>query len=308
VAASWRALLDGQRGLITADQAGTGGLSRQQVDWRVASGRWQRVHPRVYAAQSGELTTEQREFAALLYAGPGAVLSHNTAARRDGLRGHETTVVHVTVPAERRVRSVPGVHVHRSRLLGRVDVHPTREPPRTRLARSIVDIAIGSRGRDDVRAVLAAGVQQRLVLPADLRVTVLRAGPCRHRALILTTLADITGGSHSLPELQMLALLRRARLAEPDRRQKQLRAGRYYLDMWWEAPRLAVEVDGGLHRMAEPWWDDLDRMNEICLDDRLVLRFPSHAIRERPDRVADQVRRGLARQPARRSRIVETDS
>lgn len=278
------------------------------MDWRVTSRRWQRVHPRVYAAHSGELTTEQRELAALLYAGAGAVLSHQTAARRDGLRGQATAVVHVTVPAERRVRSLPGVRVHRSRVLGPVDVHPTREPPRTRLARSIVDMAIASQGRDDVRAVLAAGVQQRLVLPTDLRVAVLRAGPCRHRALILTTLADISGGSHSLPELQMLALLRRARLMEPDRRQKRLRAGRYYLDMWWEVPRLAVEVDGGLHRMAGPWWDDLDRMNEIGLDDRLVLRFPSYAIRERPARVADQVRRGLARRPTRESPIVETDS
>lgn len=308
MAASRRAVLDRQRGLITAAQARAGGLSRQQVDWRVSSRRWQRVHPRVYAAHSGELTTEQRELAALLYAGAGAVLSHHTAARRDGLRSQETVVVHVTVPAERRVRSLPGVRVHRSRVLGPVDVHPTREPPRTRLARSVVDMAIASRGRDDVRAVLAAGVQQRLVLPTDLRVAVLRAGPCRHRALILTTLADISGGSHSLPELQMLALLRRARLGEPDRRQQRLRAGRYYLDMWWEAPRLAVEVDGGLHRMAGAWWDDLDRMNEIGLDGRLVLRFPSHAIRERPARVADQVRRALARRPARESQIVETDS
>ncbi len=308
MAPSWRVVLDQQRGLITAAQARLGGLGRQQLYWRLESGRWQRVHPRVYAAHNGGLSSEQRELAALLYAGTGAVLSHQTAARLDGLSGHETTVVHVTVPADRRVRSLSEVRVHRSRLLGPLDVHPSRRPARTRLPRSIVDIAVASRGRDDVRAVLAAGVQQGLVLAADLRAAVLRAGPRRRRALMLTTLSDIAGGSHSLPELQMLALLRQACLREPDQRQKRLRNGRWYLDMWWEAPRLAVEVDGGLHRMTERWWGDLDRMNEVGLGDRLVLRFPSHVIRERPERVADQLRRGLARRPARSNPTVETDA
>ncbi len=305
---SWQAVLDVQLQLITVAQAIAGGLSREQLAWRVESGRWQRVHPRVYGAHSGELTRAQRELAALLYAGPGAALSHNTAARHDGLLGHESAVVHVTVPAHRRVRSVPGVRIHRSQMLGSEDIHPSRSPRRTRLARSIVDMAIACRAKDDVRAVLAAGVQQRLVRTTELQAAVLRAGRCRHRVLMLTTLADVAGGSHSLPELQMLQLLRQAGLAEPDQRQQVVRDGRYILDLWWEAARLAVEVDGGLHRIAACWWDDMHRQNEIGLDDRLVLRFPSHAIREEPARVADQVRRGLAR-PARTAgldRSVET--
>ena len=305
----WRAVLDSQRQLITAAQATSAGLSQEQVAWRVRSGRWQRVHPRVYAALTGHLSTEQRELAALLYAGAGAALSHNTAARLDGLAGHESAVVHVTVPAHRRVKAVVGVRVHRSHLLGPEDVHPSRHPRRTRLARSVVDMAIACRARDDVRAILAAGVQQRLLRTTELTAAVVRSGCRRHRVLMLTTLADVAGGSHSLPELQMLQLLRGAGLAEPNRRQQAVRDGRYILDLWWEAPRLAVEVDGGLHRMAERWWGDLDRQNEVGLDDSLVLRFPSHAIRESPARVADQIRRGLARpvRTASSDRGVETN-
>lgn len=159
-------------------------------------------------------------------------------------------------------------------------------------------MATASRARDDVRAILAAGVQQRLVTVPQLRAAVPRLGPCRHRALILTTLADTAGGAHSLPELEMKGLLSRAGLPQPTSRQLALRDGRYYLELWWEGARLAVEVDGSVHMVAQSWWDDMDRQNEVGLDDRLVLRFPSHAIREQRARVADQVRRGLRRRGA----------
>lgn len=105
----------------------------------------------------------------------------------------------------------------------------------------------------------------------------------------------------------MKGLLRRVGLPQPTARQFFLRSGRYYLDLWWEEPRLAVEVDGSQHMVGQQWWDDMDRQNEVGLDDRLVLRFPSHAIREEPERVAAQIERGLRRTPQRRPpQVTET--
>lgn len=287
--------------VLSRDQVLAEGVTVNTLRWLLRTGRWQRVYPGVYVTHSGPWTPAQLELAALLYAGEGAVLSYHTAAARDGLKGYPCRTVHVTVPTERRVRPQPGIVIHRSCSLTHIDIHPDRSPPRTRLPRSIIDMASIANRRDDVRAILAAGVQQRLVTVPQQRAAVLRLGSCWHRSLILTTLADIAGGAQSLPELSMTSLLRRTGLPQPTARQKFLRHGRYYLDLWWEEPRLAVEVDGSQHMVGQQWWEDMDRQNEVGLDDRLVLRFPSHAIREEPERVAAQIGRGLRRTPSART-------
>ncbi len=65
------------------------------------------------------------------------------------------------------------------------------------------------------------------------------------------------------------------------RRQERIDAGgsRYHLDVWYETWRVWVEIDGGYHREARQWWDDLARQNAGVLQDRLILRFPVHVLR-----------------------------
>jgi hypothetical protein len=55
-----------------------------------------------------------------------------------------------------------------------------------------------------------------------------------------------------------------------------------------------TDIDGGaLHMVAERWWRDMERENELKLVGTAVLRFPSLAVRLHPERVADQLRRAL---------------
>lgn len=185
--------------------------------------------------------------------------------------------------------------VHRSALLGPVDIHPLRRPPRTRLARSLVDAAAWMPTDDRARAVLAAGVQQRMVRADDLMAAVNRAIRLRRRALIVSTLGDIMGGAQALSELDFSRLIRRYEIPEPDRQavRHDEQGRRRWLDARWEWARLIVEVDGCWHMDAATWWKDMRRDNEFTASGYRVLRFPAFAVRCQPDDVARQIREAL---------------
>src|SRR5450755_3829507 len=100
-------LAESQRGVITRRQALGAGLTRSAICARVDGRRWQRMYPGVFAAFSGEPSRAALLWAAVLKAGPGAALSHETAAELHGLTRKPAPLIHVTVPARRRVEPAP---------------------------------------------------------------------------------------------------------------------------------------------------------------------------------------------------------
>lgn len=271
-------------------------LTPAQLRWRVSSGRWQRPCPGVLVTHSGPLTADDELWVSLLWAGDGAVLAGLTAARLDGLAGFPDDRIHVLLPDSRQVRKPPPglpVCLHRSRSLGSCDVHPARSPPRTRIARSLVDAASWMHTGRGTQAVLAAGVQQRMARPADLFAVVRRNPRLRRRAIIVDTLNDIGGGAEALSEIDFTRLVIRAfGLPEPTRQRVRYdsRGRRRWLDALWEAAGIIVEIDGSHHMDAAQWWDDMDRENSLKLDGYLVLRFTAFVVRHHPDYVAAQIR------------------
>ncbi|HEY2518823.1 MAG TPA: hypothetical protein VGJ19_01835 [Streptosporangiaceae bacterium] len=192
--------------------------------WKLESGRWQQPCHGVVVAQSGPLSAPQQLWVAVLWGGRGAVLAGLTAAGLGGLHGFAEPRIHLLVPDTRQIRKEPirvpiriPVVAHRSRRLDDADVHPVRLPPRPLLPRSLVDAAAWAATDDHARAVLAAGVQQRLVRPGDLMAVTARSARLRRRQLIQTTLLDVADGAEALSELDLTALLRRYRIPEPDR-------------------------------------------------------------------------------------------
>jgi very-short-patch-repair endonuclease len=294
LASEFAGLLDEQAGVVSVASA-THYLGRPAVRWRLASGRWQRAGPGVLVTQSGPMTEEQRLWAPVLAAGRGAVLAGLTAARLDGLAGFEDHRTDVLIPASRRVRQpLPGIAVHRSVLLEPVDVHPTRRPPRTRVGRSLVDAAAWAATDRRARAILAAGVQQRLIRAADLGAVLERCPRVYRRALMRATLADVEGGAQALSELDFCDLVRRYGLPEPDRQFERVdEQGRRWLDAVWERARLVVEIDGRWHMDVRVWWADMRRDNGLTIDGYRVLRFPAFVVRDSPKTVAVQIAQAL---------------
>src|ERR1700728_4877177 len=101
-AREWIFLLDAQRGVVAKAEAGQAGLSVKAIRHRLSSGRWKRVRRGVYATFTGPLPREARLWAAIRRAGPGAMLSHETAAEVHGMLDKPSAKIHVTVPHRRR--------------------------------------------------------------------------------------------------------------------------------------------------------------------------------------------------------------
>jgi len=276
-------------------------MTPDALRWRLKSGRWQQPCRGIIVAQSGPLSTMQMLRVAVLWAGRGAALGGLTAAKLQGFRGFDDKddAIHLIRPAGRARRDTrPPLRlvVHYSRNLTPADIHPVREPPQTRIARSLVDAAAWMGTDRGAQAVLATGVQQRLVRVADLISEVDRNQRVRRRQILRTTLADIEGGAHALSELDFTRLVvRQFHLPEPDRQvaRRDRQGRRRWLDVVWEQARLMVEIDGAAHIDVVQYWDDMDRGNSFTLQHYQVLRFPAWIIRYRPEEVAAHIREAL---------------
>lgn len=71
--------------------------------------------------------------------------------------------------------------------------------------------------------------------------------------------------------------------------------GRFFIDITFPGPRLAIEIDGyQFHRSVTDLDRDDARQNLLVLDGWMVLRFTWHDLIERPALVRDQIQQALA--------------
>jgi hypothetical protein len=255
----------------------------------------------VVVAHSGPLTDRQALRAALLRAGPQVALAGLTAARLDGFSGFGDKApladgpIHLLVPGGYKRRMAPlRLHVvtHYSRALTEADVHPIRQPRRTRIARSLVDAAAWMPSDRGAMAILAAGVQQRLVRVEELRQVIERIETMRRRGLMIRILPDLDGGSQALSELDFIYhVVRRHGLPEPTRQvaRRDGRGRQRWIDVMWDEWKVVVEIDGAQHDEPLQRWDDMERDNDLSIDGYRTLRFPAWLVRRDPEYVARQI-------------------
>src|SRR5215207_10956806 len=97
------ALAERQHGLVSRAQLLELGLGRRAIEHRLELGRLEPVHRGVYTIGHRLLSRDGRWMAAVLACGPGAVLSHHSAAALWGLRQSDRLeVIHPdsALPAE----------------------------------------------------------------------------------------------------------------------------------------------------------------------------------------------------------------
>ncbi len=279
-------MLARQSGVFTRAQAVAAGCTDSRIRAHIAAGRWQRVHLRVYCATTGQLSRHQQLWAALLYAGEGAVLSYETAAELFGLTAPHG-VIHVTVPAHRQVRSTRGIRIHRSGNLDRSQVHPALAAYSHRANGS----GPSRRGRHPgwrFRSGCGGMCQRRLTTPTRLADALTGRPSTRWRALLGPALQEIAAGSHSLLEHKFVTLSRRHGLLLPARQVRLTGDVSRRLDADYHPLPVRVELDGllGHDRLLERW---RRRDNAATIDRKTVLRYGWADVTSRSCAVAAQV-------------------
>jgi Transcriptional regulator, AbiEi antitoxin len=289
-----RDLADSQGGVVAAGQVVAAGLSKELSRSRVRQGRWQRLHRGVYATFSGEPSREAVLWAAVLSAGPGALLSFRSAAELDGLIDEVSQLIHVTVPIDQHVRKAKDVVVHRSNR-ARQARHPTFTPPRTRVEETILDLVGTASTLDQAVGVVTRGLGRRLTTPGKLRAAMGQRGRLRWRRELTELLSADMRGLLSVLEYRYHRDVERPHgLPRGDRQAPGLQDGqRVYRDVEYKAFRLVSELDGRLAHPAESRWKDVARDNAAVLAGLTTMRFSWLDITTTPCQVALQVATAL---------------
>ena len=288
-------LVGRQCGVATRAQLRAAGVTDGQIRAAIAARRWQAFGRTTVVMHNAALTERQREWVAVLLVPKPAALAGLTGACLAGLSGFTDDRVHVLVEHATHTGLPSWIAIHESRRFSPSDI-VALQPPRTAPARCVVDAATWSRSARRACAILCAAVQQRITTSNRLAAALTVAGSVRHVQVMRAVLGDISGGGHTLAEIDLAPLARAAGLAPP-RRQALRREpnGRVrYVDAEFDLPDgtvLAVEIDGAMHLRPTTWWDDLDRQNELVIAGSPVLRFASATLRLEPTRVSDQLRR-----------------
>jgi hypothetical protein len=285
-----------QHWVLSRDQLRAAGFGKEHVRAAVRAWRWQALGRRVVVLHNATLTDRQREWAAVLLAGKPAALAGLSAAAAAGLTGFADERVHVLVAGDSNTSWPAWVQVHNSRRFSARDIHAGTSPPRTHIARAIVDAAAWSANPRRACALACAAVQQQLTTAERLTAELRRAGGVRHVATLRALLGDIGGAGHTLAEIELAPLARRAGLPPPRRQvlRRQPDGHARYLDAEFDLPDgtlLAVEIDASVHLEPLTWWDDMNRQRELTMAGQVTLGFGSMLVRLSPDLVIDRLRR-----------------
>ena len=286
-----RYLAGRQGGVVSRSQALKAGMSDGMIRFRISSGRWRSIHTGVYVTFTGAPGRSAQLWAALLSAGPGAMLSHETAAELQGLTDKPAEQIHVTVPFQRRVTAAAGVSLHRSRraadaLLGDSD------PPRTRVEETVLDLAHAAANFDDVCGWVTRAFARDLTDEERLRKAMRQRTRLRWRAELRELIDAAAGGNHSVLEFRYERDVERAHGLPESVRQAPFvgpdgRRGRR--DRLYRKYGVVVELDGRLAHPNESQWKDKARDNAAALDKQQSLRYDWAAVTQRPCATAAEV-------------------
>jgi hypothetical protein len=256
--AKLRSLAEQQAGRVAWWQVKALGVGNQTIARSTESGYLCQVLPRVYAVGHCAPSVEAGLWEAVLYAGPGAMLSHATALWWHGLLDTKRPwPLQVSTP--RRCRSLVGIRVYGRRTCER---NLDKRPPTTSVEQALLDFAANA-PLERVRYALANADYHEVLDIAALQVIAgtgrrgssnLRKALRRHEPKLAHTRSHL--------ERLFLPLCERAGVPLPDELNVYVEG--VLVDAVWWGRKLVVELDG---RKNHSSWAQIqnDRSKELRL-------------------------------------------
>ena len=288
-----------QRGRISRAQLLAAGVASRTIYDLLARGALIRRHRGVYAVGHAASVELGPETEALLACGPGAVLSHLTAARLLHILRNEPpdAPIHVTI-AGRHGPAPDGVIVHRTNHLPDEDIREREGLPVTSPARTLLDSA-ERLSQTELDWSVDEAIQQGLV-SAGILARVAAAAPGRHGASKLQKAAARhanTGITRSEAEKWFRALIADSGLPMPEF--DHLMLG-YRYDAYWPEYRLVVEIDSGQWHSIQPKVEHDTAKGAAAVAAGLTLiRFTAAQIKHQPLVVLARAAQAIAHAEAR---------
>lgn len=259
------------------------GHSAKWIEHRIVAGRLHRIHNGVYAVGRPAITQPGRWMAAVLACGPGAVLSHDSAAGLWLIRAATSDQIHVSLHAGFSRRPRPGIVLHRRPTLSERDVTRRDGIPVTTPICTLIDLAT-MLDREPLEAAINKADKLHLADPEELRsalsVHARRPGVRRLRELLDRRTFTLTD---SELERAFLPLARKAGLPKP---LTGVWVNGFKVDFFWPDPGLVVETDGlRYHRTPAQQAKDRLRDQAHVRAGLTPVRFTHAQVRFDPDHV-----------------------
>jgi very-short-patch-repair endonuclease len=273
------------------------GFSRDWIAHRIARGRLHPLRRGIYAVGRPNVTQYGQWMAAVLACGPGALLSHDSAAGLWRIR-RAATRLEVSIITGKK-RRPEGITVHRRRGLGPEERMRCHGIPVTAPICTLIDIALRL-DRDKLEAAINEADKLDLCDPEELRSALdgisARPGVRALRSVLDYRTFTLTD---SEVERRLLHIARSIRLSEPE---TGVYVNGFKVDFYWPELGLVVETDGlRFHRTPAQQARDRLRDQAHTAAGLTPLRFTRAQVRFQPDYVAetlDTVARRLAGQSA----------
>jgi very-short-patch-repair endonuclease/predicted transcriptional regulator of viral defense system len=286
-----------QHGVVSRRQLLEIGFGPDAIDYRLAAGRFHPVHRGVFSVGHSLISGKGLAMAAVLSSGPGAVLSHRSAAELWNLLAGSRRTMEVTDPGRSR-RGRRGVIVHQTRRLAPEDVAAVEGIPVTSVARTLLDLA---EVLPKHRLEQAMEQAERLALfdLIAIRELIDRSPGRRGANKLHTLLADAVLEPMSRRELErrFLRFCLKEKLPQPA--VNAVAAG-YEVDCLWPEARLVVELDSReFHTTTAAFERDRERDAVLQVAGYRVIRVTWRRLKQEPEALAAQLRALLGYAAAR---------
>jgi len=264
------------------------GFTKRAIEHRTRTGRLHPIARGVYSVGRRHLSREGRWMAAVLACGPGAALSHRSAAALWGFGKEHSDYIDLSVRRASESR-LPGVRCHRRPSLSANAITKRLNIPLTQPVQTFLDLATVTGPKALERAINEAD-KYNIIDPDSLRKA-LDDHPREPGVRPLRTILDKHTFRLSDDELELLfrPLATAAGLPTPLTKMK---VNEFEVDFFWPDLGLVVETDGWrYHRTPAAQTRDALRFQEHTAAGLTPLRFSHWQVKYEPRHVESVLRR-----------------